>query len=223
MSEVVKTARRIDTERLVLVPAMTMLLLVSVVELGGQWSSGALSETSGALTAVHRVLRILFYVLMVGLLLVRRESRSSAPSRRATVAAYGGTFTPFLLLLNGESAVASGALTAVSIVVITVGLGFSVYSLGWLGRSFGVVPQARELVRSGPYRFVRHPLYVGEFISFAGAVLAVLTPFSAGLFVFFVAIQAYRATQEEKVLRAVFPEYDSYMGQAGRFVPRLTR
>jgi protein-S-isoprenylcysteine O-methyltransferase Ste14 len=223
MSQVVKPARRIDTERLFLVPALVMLLLISVVELGSQWSSGAFSEASGALTAVHRVLRILFYVLMVSLLLIRKESRSSAPSRRATVAAYVGTFTPFLLMLNGESALASGALTAVSILVITLGLGFSVYSLGWLGRSFGVVPQARDLVRSGPYRFVRHPLYVGEFVSFAGAVMAVITPFSALVFVFFVFVQTYRATQEEKVLRAVFPEYESYMGQAGRFVPRLSR
>jgi len=223
MSQIVKPARRLDTERLFLVPAIVLLVLLSVAELGDQWSSGAFSDSSGALTAVHRGLRLVFYVLMVSLLLVRKESRSSAPSRRATWAAYAGTFSPFLLIFNGDSAAASKALTGFSIVVITAGLAFSIYSLGWLGRSFGVVPQARELVRSGPYRFVRHPLYVGEFVSFAGAVLAVITPFSALVFVVFVCLQTYRATQEEKVLRAVFPEYESYMGQAGRFVPRLTR
>lgn len=223
MSQIVKPARRLDSERLFLVPAIVLLVLLSVAELGDQWSSGAFSDSSGVLTAVHRGLRLGFYVLMVSLLLVRKESRSSAPSRRATWAAYAGTFSPFLLMFNGESAAASKGLTAISIVVISLGLAFSIYSLGWLGRSFGVVPQARELVRSGPYRFVRHPLYVGEFVSFAGAVLAVITPFSALVFVVFVCLQTYRATQEEKVLRAVFPEYESYMGQAGRFVPRLSR
>lgn len=223
MSQIVKPVRRLDTERIILVPALVVLLLLSVAELGDQWSSGTFSDSSGALIAVHRGLRLVFYVLMVTLLLVRRESRSSAPSRRATWAAYAGTFSPFLLILNGESTAASKGLTAISIVVITVGLAFSVYSLGWLGRSFSAVPQARELVCSGPYRFVRHPLYVGEFVSFAGAALAVITPFSALVFVVFAGLQTYRATQEEKVLRAVFPEYQSYMSRAGRFVPRLIR
>jgi protein-S-isoprenylcysteine O-methyltransferase Ste14 len=201
---------------------MSLLLLVSVGELWNRWHSGDFSETSSGLTAVHQVLRVCFYVLMVALLLTRRPSRAATGSRRATWAAYLGTFTPFLLLLNGDPAVASRGLTAVSIVVITLGLGFSVYSLTYLGRSFGVVPKARELVRTGPYRFVRHPLYVGEFVSFAGAVMAVLSPYSASLFLFFVMVQAYRATQEERVLREAFPEYESYMAQAGRFTPRVT-
>ncbi len=111
---------------------------------------------------------------------------------------------------------------AIAILLITSGLAFSVYSLAYLGRSFGVVPHARKLVRSGPYRWVRHPLYVGEFISFAGAVLAVLNLYTALVFVFFVMVQAYRANQEERVLRGAFPEYESYVAQAGRFTPRLT-
>ena len=35
-------------------------------------------------------------------------------------------------------------------------------------------------------------------------------------------VQAYRATQEERVLKEAFPEYESYMAQAGRFTPRVT-
>ena len=201
---------------------MVLLLLISVGDLWNRWHSGDFAEASAALTAVHQVLRVCFYVLIVTLLLIRRPSKASTGSRRATWAAYIGTFTPFLLILNGEPSVASDALTATSIVVITLGLGFSVYSLSYLGRSFGVVPKARKLVRTGPYRFVRHPLYVGEFVSFAGAVMAVLSPFSASLFVFFVMVQAYRATQEERVLKEAFPEYESYMAQAGRFTPRVT-
>ena len=161
-------------------------------------------------------------VLMVALLLVRWRSQGPRPPVRATVAAYAGTFTPFLIIFNGGASIASEGLTFAAILITSAGLAFSVYSLGWLGRSFGVVPQARKLVRSGPYRYVRHPLYVGEFITFTGALLTVVTPFSALVFGFFVAVQTYRALQEEKVLKDAFPDYESYMAQAGRFTPRLS-
>ena len=105
---------------------MVMLLLISVGDMWSRWHSGDLSGTSAGLTAVHQVLKICFYVLMVTLLLIRRPSKASMGSRRATWAACMGTFTPFLLLLNGEPMVASQGLTATSIVVITLGLGFCV-------------------------------------------------------------------------------------------------
>ena len=222
MSQHQAQTHRLDAERLFLVPVMVLLLLISVGDLWNQWHSGVFAETSAVLTAVYQVLRVFFYALIIALLLIRRPSKASTGSRRATWAAYIGTFTPFLLILNGDPTVASDVLTATSIVLITLGLGFSVYSLSYLGRSFGVVPKARELVRTGPYRFVRHPLYVGEFVSFAGAVMAVISPFSVALFLVCVMIQAYRAMQEERVLREVFPEYESYMAQAGRFTPRVT-
>jgi protein-S-isoprenylcysteine O-methyltransferase Ste14 len=196
-------------------------LVVAAAALWQQVSSGQLSTGKGAFTALHQLLRFAFYVLMIGLLVGRKPSRSSAPARRAAIAAYAGTFAPFLLVLQGRSGNASEALTAVAIGITSLGLALSVYALGWLGRSFGVVPQARELVRSGPYRYVRHPLYVAELVTFVGSVLTMISPFSTVVLVGFVTIQAYRAMQEEKVLKAAFPEYESYMSQAGRFTPRL--
>lgn len=220
MSDSQKSARRLDTERLIVVPALVVLLLVSIAHL---WGSQGASGPAHGLTMVQHTLTVLFYVLMVALLLTRKQSRGSTRSWRATVAAYVGSFAPFLLLLNGRSRVTSPGITVVSIVVITLGLAFSIYSLAWLGRSFGVVPQARDLVRSGPYSFVRHPLYVGEIVSFGGAVVGVLTFYSASILLLLVLVQAYRAAQEEKVLEASFPDYGWYKAQTGRFTPRLTR
>ncbi len=211
---------RPDAEPFILVPILSFLLTSAVATLWEQASSGKLADGAGALTIIHQLLRLTFYVLMISLLLVRKPSKSTAPARRAAVAAYVGTFTPFLLVLEGMRDKAGQTLTVVAVLVTTLGLGLSVYALGWLGRSFGVVPQARELVRSGPYRYVRHPLYVAEFITFVGAILTVVTPFSAAVLVLFVAAQTYRAIQEEKVLKVAFPEYESYMSQAGRFTPR---
>ena len=40
-----------------------------------------------------------------------------------------------------------------------------------LGRSFSIVPQARTLVRTGPYKFVRNPLYLAEEVALLGTLL----------------------------------------------------
>ena len=157
-----------DGERLVLVPVLSLLVFLGVAELQAFWVGAGDPGVPHALGITHRVLRLLFYGLMIGLLLTRRGATGSKPTRRATVAAYVGTFCPFLLVLDPGSPVGGEALVLVGIAVTTIGLGLSVYALGWLGRSFGVVPRARRLVRSGPYRYVRHPLYVAEFVCMAG-------------------------------------------------------
>ena len=50
-------------------------------------------------------------------------------------------------------------------------MAMAVYSLAILRRIFGVAPQVRTLIRTGPYRHIRHPLYVAEFITLVAAVL----------------------------------------------------
>ncbi|HSE12127.1 MAG TPA: isoprenylcysteine carboxylmethyltransferase family protein [Rudaea sp.] len=61
------------------------------------------------------------------------------------------------------------------IVVLVGGLAFSVWARRWLGRNWsGVVTlkQDHELVRGGPYRYVRHPIYTGILFGFAGSAIA---------------------------------------------------
>jgi hypothetical protein len=51
-------------------------------------------------------------------------------------------------------------------ILSAIGVGFAVWALWCLGRSFGVAPADRGLVQRGPYRLVRHPMYLGELFSF---------------------------------------------------------
>lgn len=91
-----------------------------------------------------------------------------------------------------------------------------------LGRCFGVLPEVRGLVMRGPYRIVRHPIYLGELGACVGLVLAAPTAWNAAVAVFFAAAQGVRIRFEEAALAAEFPEYRAYAAQTPRLVPRLS-
>jgi len=82
--------------------------------------------------------------------------------------------------------------------------------------------RAQKVVSTGPYRYVRHPLYAG-FILFAFGT-ALLLGSSCGLFggLLLILMVAWRAVQEERVLREELEGYSSYMARVKyRFIPYL--
>ena len=91
-------------------------------------------------------------------------------------------------------------------VVMTTGLSLEVWGYAVLFRSLSIVPEARELKVTGPYRFVRHPIYLGQFIAQGGFLLiAARTHWLwISLYVLFVAMQLYRSKLEDRVLAAAF-------------------
>ncbi|MBM3463174.1 MAG: isoprenylcysteine carboxylmethyltransferase family protein [Armatimonadetes bacterium] len=89
-----------------------------------------------------------------------------------------------------------------------------------LGRSFGITVAARKAVTGGVYRFIRHPVYVGEMIAVAGVTIWRFSPLGVAAFLTFVICQCYRAILEERKLSETFPEYREYVQRTGRFFPR---
>ena len=81
------------------------------------------------------------------------------------------------------------------------GYGFILWSLVALGKRFGVAPADRGLTCSGPYRLVRHPMYLGELL-FRGALLlsSNLLVFDLVLFALLTGIQCLRIVREENAL-----------------------
>jgi len=87
------------------------------------------------------------------------------------------------------------------------GYALVLWSLLTLGTRFGIAPADRGLVAHGPYRFVRHPMYLGELVLRLALVSTSPQPFlAAGLFVALAAIQVLRAMREERII-ADYPEY----------------
>ena len=90
-----------------------------------------------------------------------------------------------------------------------------------LGRSFSLLPQARELVTSGPYRYVRHPIYLGGFLITLGEVWLRWSPLVVALNVVFVVAQVARLRYEEALLERTFPEYAEYRARTSCVIPGI--
>ena len=100
------------------------------------------------------------------------------------------------------------------------GLPLSVLGLLVRGWAAGHLAKNRELAMSGPYAYIRNPLYAGTLIVAAGVVVAcqdtILAMIFAGVF-FLVYLPVIEL--EEQHLRQLFPEYDVYAARVHRLVP----
>ena len=105
--------------------------------------------------------------------------------------------------------------------LIIVGSGSSFVVLRWLGKSFSILAEARRLVTSGPYKVVRHPLYLCEGIALLGVALQVISPLAVTITVIILLIQFRRMINEEAVLNSAFPEYRAYAARTPRVAPAL--
>src|SRR5204863_3205988 len=90
-----------------------------------------------------------------------------------------------------------------------------------LGRCFSVLPEARGLVTRGPYRLVRHPVYLGELAVCAGLVIASPSGWNIAFGAGFLLAQSIRMRLEEEALMKEFPEYATYAATTERIVPLL--
>jgi len=106
------------------------------------------------------------------------------------------------------------------LLVMAIGEVITVAGMWHLRSSFSIFTEARALVRTGLYKYMRHPLYLGEVISVWGYVILLpntLTVFSATLFT---VLQIIRAKEEEKKLSGVHPQYHEYRQSTGFLTPK---
>ena len=108
------------------------------------------------------------------------------------------------------------------------GIAFALWALTTIGRHYDLeveVHADHEVVRTGPYGLVRHPIYTGLLVHLIGACLATgnLLLVAGTLFVV-LPIFYIRARTEERLLREQLgPVYDAYARDVGMLVPLLGR
>jgi protein-S-isoprenylcysteine O-methyltransferase Ste14 len=152
-------------------------------------------------------------------ILVRGPSRR--PSRDPVAFAACATAIAAVVVLQAPSESAATSLVLAGELVTLASCGWLLGSVLALGRCFGVLPEVRGLVTRGPYRLVRHPVYLGELGACAGLVLASPTGWNLGVAAAFVAAQATRIRLEERALLEEFPEYAEYAAGTPRLLPRF--
>ncbi len=140
------------------------------------------------------VLLVLIYSVAVVLFVVRRDAERVGNKVEMVVAVVGTFIVSFL---EGPKIRDTHWLPSLIQFIALVGWTASLISLG---RSFGIVPADRGLVRHGPYRYVRHPIYAFEVLFFLGFLIAVPTLRSAVIIAVWLALQVARILREERIL-----------------------
>lgn len=103
---------------------------------------------------------------------------------------------------------------------ILAGLPVSVLGLWLRGWAAGHLAKDRELATSGPYAYLRNPLYAGTLIVALGIVIASRNVWLALIFAaVFLLVYLPAVELEEQHLRGIFPEYAVYAGRVRRFIP----
>ena len=111
---------------------------------------------------------------------------------------------------------------AVGVVLVVLGLGFAVWARRHLGTNWSSAVELKDrhmLIRSGPYAWVRHPIYTGLLVAAVGT--AVVVGERRGVLAVALAFVAlvYKSRHEERRMQESFPEYADYQRTTPALIP----
>ncbi|HXA43382.1 MAG TPA: isoprenylcysteine carboxylmethyltransferase family protein [Candidatus Solibacter sp.] len=199
----------------------SLFLLLGVVQVqlvvDQLWSAHNSGPDIGGVALILN--RLLFLVFAGGVALVYVARKPARSTRKNPVAFIVSMYASFVLLafrplaswlrLSLPANDGTGALIVSNLLLIG-GLAISATALAYLRFNFSILPEARDVVGGGPYRLVRHPIYLGEIISGLGLLVVLPSPWLLAILVSFVAAQLYRTQVEEATLTQAIPGYADY-------------
>jgi protein-S-isoprenylcysteine O-methyltransferase Ste14 len=152
---------------------------------------------------------VLQHLIVLGIALTRRHPKLWDYSIASSIAVGTAYVYPYAQVIYLRWSPGNVALPAVGLVLVTLAAGLSLVSLLAMGRLFGVRPALRGLMTSGPYRFVRHPMYFSYIIADIGYNLQEWNSVTLFLVLVGWASLVYRIQAEERVLsqHAEWPAY----------------
>ena len=165
-----------------------------------------------------RLSLLIFLALLVYFHATRSQPSRAAAGWQPKISALLGLTLGNLLLLLPRAELET-TLAAVSALFLLVGNYLCIVVLLHLGRSLSIMAEARKLVTHGPYRLVRHPLYLAEEVATIGIFLQFLSWPAAAVLALHFGFQIARMLNEERVLGEAFPEYADYARRTARLIP----
>ena len=128
-----------------------------------------------------------------------------------------------LLAWPPATGLASGAMVAFGAFCALLGLALAAWAYLAMGSAtFSVLPEPRaqgRLVRRGPYRWIRHPMYSAVLLCAVAAALAYGSPSKWLLVALMVVVLVLKLRREERLLAARHPEYADYRRQSKALLP----
>ncbi|MGA8172212.1 MAG: isoprenylcysteine carboxylmethyltransferase family protein [Methylocystis sp.] len=173
-----------------------------------------------ALAICSQITTTLFMSLVIVFIIIRRPPIRKSKGYLPRLAGISGFVLPFFFLALPRANL-TRAITDFSSAVVFLGTAALILSVCWLGRSFSILPQARGLVIEGPYRVIRHPLYLAELCVLFGRVWELQLPWPFIVMLIAVGIQILRMHFEEQVLLEAFPSYREYANRTARLIPGI--
>jgi protein-S-isoprenylcysteine O-methyltransferase Ste14 len=180
----------------------------------------ALPSAVYSVNIVMRLSVIAYLAVLATTAVLRKQPIARSRGAEPRISAVIGTFviTAVVLFPRRELSLTAGL---VSTFLILVGDALAVVALVQLRHSFSIMPEARELVTSGLYGLVRHPLYLAEAIATIGSVMQFLSVWTILLVFVQILFQLRRINNEEAILIKIFPVYATYQQRTARIIPRI--
>jgi protein-S-isoprenylcysteine O-methyltransferase Ste14 len=204
-----------------------------------RWTAGLMargfSETAarsvGVLSVASSVLVMLVFLGYALAWATRTRARVPARGFMEVVFPFLVAFLPLYLTgapqtlsrrISPESPAFMAILLAVNALMVG---GFLITFLAVLNlrSAFSIMAEARTLIRSGFFRWMRHPIYTGNFIMLLGPLVLRFSATSALIYVALVVGHYFRARLEERKLAEAYPEYEDYRRTTGMFLPKPGR
>ncbi|GAC1575039.1 MAG: hypothetical protein NVS3B24_03090 [Candidatus Dormibacteria bacterium] len=172
----------------------------------------------------NRVAAISFAALIAMVYIVRRPPLNGRRDLPAVLVAMYASFvllalSPVLHLLSIIPPRLPMPALVISNVLVAVGVAFSVYALLYLRLNFSILPEARGITTSGPYRLVRHPVYLGEIVGAVGLSMSLPSALTLAVLASFIGAQVVRTVMEEKILSTALDGYSDYAARTPRLIP----
>jgi protein-S-isoprenylcysteine O-methyltransferase Ste14 len=121
-------------------------------------------------------------------------------------------------------AVDSALMGSIGVVFCALGIGLAIWARIHLGRNWGMPMSRKEnpaLVTTGPYAFVRHPIYTGMLLAMLGSTIAESALWTLPL-ALLGAYFIFSARREEELMIEQFPEqYPAYMKRTKMLLPSV--
>ena len=179
-----------------------------------------------AVEVVREILYGTFVLVAAVVLWTTRDPRHRDARGRVIAVSLSASFLlVFVGLLPNGPVVwqASYRMIEIGLFLSVVGAGLALVTLASLKSNFSIVPEVRSLVVTGPYQWLRHPMYFAELLMIVGIVLSDphITYLVGAMSV--LVLQVYRILMEERLLSTNFPAaHKAFVAHTRyRLIPRV--